>query len=45
MGKSVDLPRDRAMMELSTPHRQRIIVETDLWRVDAEESHGLDGAL
>jgi hypothetical protein len=33
------------MMELLTPHRQRIIVETDLWRVDAEESHGLDGAL
>ena len=33
------------MMGLSTPRLQRMIAETDLWRVGAEESHGLDGAL
>jgi hypothetical protein len=33
------------MMKLRTPRLQCIIAETGLLRVDAEESHGLDGAL
>jgi hypothetical protein len=33
------------MMKPLTPRLQRIIAETGLLRVDAEESHDLDGAL
>jgi hypothetical protein len=33
------------MMEPRTSRRQFIVAEADLLPVDAEESHGLDGAL